>query len=90
MQVVVAWAEQTKLVPTGRQVRRDLNWFPEFRAEWEGKACMWKNKGTEADLARAKEWAAKEGVLVLTFPADETDPLGKARATAAENRHERK
>ena len=82
MQIVIAWAEQTALVPTGRHVMRDMNWFPEFRADWEGKACMWLGKGTEADVEKAKAYAKTDGRLVLTFPADEKDPLDKARAKA--------
>lgn len=80
--IVIAWAEQTKLVPTGRNVMRDLNWFPEFRAEWEGKAAMWKGRGDDTDLAKAKAYAATDGHSVFTFPVTERDPLGKARALA--------
>lgn len=80
--IVIAWAEQTALVPTGRHVMRDMNWFPEFRAEWEGKAAMWLNRGTDSDVAKAKRYAASEGRTVYTFPTDERDPLGKAREAA--------
>jgi hypothetical protein len=90
MQIVVAWADKTKLVPTGRHVRRDLNWFPEFRTELEGKACMWANKGTDADLVKARDYAEKEGLLVLTFDASEKDPLAAAREAAVTKKHERK
>lgn len=83
MQIVVAWADKTKLVPTGRNVMRDRNWFPELRAEWEGKACMWARKGKESDLAKAKKYAESEGHQVYVFPPDERDPVGKARELAA-------
>ena len=85
MQIVIAWAEQTKLVPTGRHVMRDLNWFPEFKTDWEGKACMWLNKGTESDLAKAKAWAETEGKSVYTFPCNERKPLDRARQLAVTN-----
>lgn len=79
-QIVLASVDVTKLVPTGRNVMRDMNWFPEFRAEAEGKACMWMNKGSAADVAKAEAYAAKEGWKVFTYPTTERDPLGKAKA----------
>lgn len=81
MQIVIAWAEKTRLVPTGRTVTRDLNSFPEFRTDWEGKAAMWLNSGSDEDLAKARKYAADEGKLVLTF-FNESAPLEKARAYA--------
>lgn len=87
MSIVLAWATQTALVPTGRQVERDRNYFPEFRAEWEGKAAMWKRRGTFADLAKAWDHCHKENatnsdyqMTVYVYPTVERDPLGKARA----------
>ena len=80
-QIVIAWAEQTKLVPTGRTIRRDANCFPEFTCEWEGKAAMWLNRGTDADVEKAKRFAASEGHTVYTF-AGAKDPLAKARDLA--------
>lgn len=81
-QIVIAWAEKTKLVPTGRHVMRDLNWFPEFRSEWEGRAAMWMQNGTDADLTKAKECATNDGRLVFVYPASEPEPLIRARADA--------
>lgn len=49
-QIVIAWVEMTGLKATGRQVMRDLNWFPEFTTAPEAKACMWLRKGTEDDI----------------------------------------
>lgn len=77
--IVLAWAEKTKLVPTGRHVMQDMNWFPEFRAEWEGRAAIWINKGTEADLRKAQDYAKTDQRHVFIFPISERDPLGKAR-----------
>lgn len=85
MQIVIAWAEKTKLVPTGRNVMRDRNWFPEFRADWEGKACMWIRKGDETSLAKAKAYAENENKLVFTFDDAEPDPLAKARDMAVKS-----
>ncbi len=90
MQIFVAWAEKTKLVPTGRHVMRDMNWFPEFRAEWEGKAAAYKWDGDETDIEKAKTYADKEGMLVLTFPHSEKDAKRKAEAIAAAKQHEKK
>lgn len=85
MQIVLAWAEKTALVPTGRHVMRDRNWFPEFRAEWEGRAAMWKLDGAPRDLEKARAHAATEGREVYVFPPTETDPLGKAREAAVKS-----
>lgn len=82
MQIVIAWAEKTKLVPTGRHVKRDMNWFPEFSTEYEGKACMWRRKGTDKDLKNANDYANDNGQLVFCFPPNEKDPLGRARDLA--------
>jgi hypothetical protein len=80
--IVVAWITKTGMEKTGRTVMRDLNYFPEFKATWEGKAAMWKNKGTPEDLAKAKSYASSQGYRVYTFPTSEGDPLGKAKAMA--------
>ncbi len=82
MQIVIAWAEQTALIPTGRHIMRDMNYFPEFRVEWEGKAAMWLRKGTDADLEKARKYAETDSRLVFTFPKTEKDPLGSARNLA--------
>lgn len=85
MQIIVAWAEQTKLVPTGNQVNRDKNLFPEMRLDWEGKAAMWLRSGTKTDLAKAEAFARREGHAVYTFPKSERDALAKARNMAIED-----
>lgn len=83
-QIVLAWAEQTALVPTGRHVMRDMNWFPEFRTDWEGKAAMWTESGSAADLEKAEALAASDNRHVFTFPPDEKEPLARARELAVE------
>jgi len=78
--IVVAWAEQSALVPTGRMIRRDgVNYFPEFKTGWEGKAAIWVRRGTKADLEKATRYANANGCRVFVFPIEERDPLGKAR-----------
>jgi hypothetical protein len=79
MQIVYARAEKTQLVPTGRHVMRDRNYYPEMTLTWEGRAGMWANSGTEADLQKANRFAETEGYKIFTFPNGERDPLGKAR-----------
>lgn len=51
--IVICWAVQTKLVPTGRIVERNHNYFPEMTLAWEGKAAVWLSEGTAEDLAKA-------------------------------------
>ena len=85
IQIVYARAEKTKLVPTGRTVTRDLNYFPEMVATWEGRAGMWLHKGTESDLARARAFAAAEGYTIFTFPPDQKNCLEMARNMVVKN-----
>ena len=82
MQIVIAWAEQTKLVREAGFVTRDMNLFPKFRFDWEGKAAMWLRNGSDADVQKAEAFAHKEGHAVFTFASDERDPLGQARQKA--------
>ncbi len=82
MQIVIAWAEKTKIVPAPGFVKRDANLFPATQLDWEGRAAMWTASGTEADLAKAKAFAAREGHTVYTFPSEESEPLEKAREQA--------
>ena len=87
IQIVVAWAEDTGLEPTGRMVRTDgVNYFPEFKVATEGKAAMWLGKATEADIAKAEAYAAEDGLGVYVYPSTEKDPLGKAKAAAVVDR----
>jgi hypothetical protein len=83
-QIVYARAEKTALEPTGRTITRDRNQVPEFRAAWEGRAGMWLNKGTDADVEKAQKALKAEGYTIHTYPQTERDPLGKARATVVQ------
>jgi hypothetical protein len=78
--IVIAWAEETGLVPTGHYARKDgVNYFPEFARAWEAKAAMWLRQGSESDLAKAHEYAKRNGYSVFAYPTKEKDPLAKAR-----------
>jgi len=83
-QIVYARAEKTALEPTGRMVMRDMNQFPEYKPAWEGRAGMWANKGTDADVAKAHDSLKSEGYTILKYPQSERDPLGKARASVVQ------
>jgi hypothetical protein len=85
MQIVIAWAEKTKIVPAPGFVSRDANLFPATRLDWEARAAMWSRKGTDADLAKAHAFAARDGYGVYTFPATEKHPLERARVKAVED-----
>jgi len=78
--VMLAWVENTGLRETGRMVLRDANWFPEFEPCLEAKCAAWIYNGTDADVARAREYAAREGRSVFVYPATEPDPKNRARA----------
>lgn len=85
MQIVIARAEMTKIVPAPGFVTRDANLFPATRLDWEARAAMWVRKGTESDLNKAKAFASREGYAVYTYSSDEKYPLEKARQEAVEN-----
>lgn len=85
---MIAWAARTGLRATGRYLDR-YGFQPELEAVTEGKAVVWANEGTQADLRKARAYAAtcdahqevRVGeAVVYTFPVSEPDPLGKAKA----------
>ena len=76
MQIVIAWTEEAQeLVKAGRV---DLGESHTFRTIRVPKACMWTNKGKDADLAKARVYAATECRTVLCYE-HERDPLEKAK-----------
>lgn len=83
-QIMIAYTDMTGLKPTGRMVRRDLNWFPEFVPCEEPKAAVWLRSGTESDMVKARDYvtnnfADKVRVAVYAFPKECKDPLGAAK-----------
>lgn len=52
----------------------------------DARAAVWLRRGGEFDIARANAWADTEGYRVFTFPTDERDPLGRAKALATADR----
>jgi hypothetical protein len=50
---------------------------------WESflhpEAVMWLNKGTAADVEKAKAYASRDGYTVFIYPVTEKDPLGRAK-----------
>ncbi len=77
--IVIAWKARTGMRKTGRMIKRDLNWFPEFEACEEAHAVIWLNAGTASDIASAEKYAATDGKTVRVYPMTERDPLGRAR-----------
>jgi hypothetical protein len=76
--IVLAWTVEDR-VWDGEPYARDLGAAPGWKTVQRPLACVWLNKGTEADMAKAKAHAAQEGAQVLTFPEGTEDPLGLAR-----------
>jgi hypothetical protein len=91
-QIVIAWAEKSGIKLNGKTEWRDSILREAYDLVWVGKAIMWVIEGTPAELRKAKEYCAKEKAkdpdyydfdqFVVTYPASEDDPLGKARAAA--------
>lgn len=79
-QIVIAWTEDSAEWD-GEPFAADLGERPTMRPVRNAKACMWLNRGTDADVEKARAYAAKDGHHVLTFPPSEHDPLGVAKAS---------
>jgi hypothetical protein len=49
-------------------------------------AMVWSLSGDDADVAKAKTFAAANGYTVLTFPTTEQDPIGRAKHQITDRR----
>lgn len=81
--IVIARAEDD-VVWDGQPFASDLGQRPKFVPTRRAVAMVWvtEREGDDVALERQKAaaFAAKDGYAVFEFPADEPDPLGKARA----------
>lgn len=84
-QIIIAYVEMTGLKETGKLIRPDgVNYRKEFIPAEEAKAAVWLLQGNERDERKAVEHAKqthsdKVRWEVFAFPAEEMDPLGRAR-----------
>lgn len=76
--IVLARVEQEQIID--KHGRIDLGERHTFRAVPRPVAVVWANHGGERDVKRAESFALAEGYRVLSYPASEPDPLGRARA----------
>ena len=81
LQIVIAWTEDVQELDEARSrnVRRDLGEANKFKDVKKPFAAMWLNKGTEADVAKARAYAGGEGKKVFVY-IGAGDPLGRAKA----------
>ncbi len=81
--VVVAWTEDTQEIAPGQKTwRHDLGERPKLVDVKKPHAAMWVNAGSQADIASANRWIAKDHPdtgRVFVYPTTESDPLGRAR-----------
>ena len=77
MWIVLAWLRPDVEVVRAR--RTDLGERPFTREVMRPEALVWLRHGTEADIPKARGYAATQGYTVFTFPPSEKDPLGAAR-----------
>jgi hypothetical protein len=82
VQIVLAWVTEDFRVV--RERRRDLGERPELEKFNVGKAAMWLNRGTDADVAKARAYARAESdsdktIHVFVYPSSVKDPLGAAK-----------
>jgi 7-cyano-7-deazaguanine synthase in queuosine biosynthesis len=80
MQIVLAKLNEDQIVAKAGRV--DLGERHTFKTVHVPTACMWINKGTEADRAKAERFAATEGYTVFCYNG-EKDPLAKAKKDIA-------
>ena len=76
MQIVLAWLDEDCVMVQAGQP--DIGRPHKFKVVPKPMACMWLNKGTEADLAKAKAYAERDGRTVLCYE-NEKEPLQRAR-----------
>lgn len=81
--VVVAWTEDSQEIAPGQRAwRHDLGERPKFVDVKKPYAAMWANRGTLADLDKARSWVSREypdSGRAFSYPTSESDPLGRAR-----------
>lgn len=46
------------------------------------QACVWLNRGTRADVAKARVFADQEGYAVFVYPSTERDYFDRAKREA--------
>lgn len=83
VQIVLALTEvdMAPIAGTFTTSRGDgINAVPKMQTIRIAKACMWKRRGGEADIAKATAYAAQGGFAVYTFPTSERKPLEAAKA----------
>lgn len=68
---------------TGEAYRADLGARPKTRDVKRAVALMWKMRGSEDDIVRARAWAPTEDYTVFVYPTAERDPLGRAKREVA-------
>lgn len=79
--IVVAWTTQEQEFD-GRPFARDLGALPGLREVTKPHACVWLNKGSDADIEKAQAFIASDAPdtgRVFVYPTNEKDPLGRAR-----------
>lgn len=84
IQIVLAWADMTGMEATGRQILKDMNYFPEFKPCVKAHSAMWLRRGTEKDIEKAEKHldTIKGDYLtarVFVYPREEKQPLERAR-----------
>ena len=81
--IVLAKVEDEWIVDQGAPPARvDLGERHKMRRVPRAVACVWLNRGEDSDVDSARMFARKNGYLVFTYPTDEKDPLGRAKAAA--------
>lgn len=85
--IVVAWTVESRVFD-GRPFAADLGARPGLKTIREGRACIWRNRGSEADVVKARAYAETENtkrgegegpILVFIYPTSEKEPLDRAR-----------
>ena len=78
--IVLARVEQEPFIVKQGQI--DLGKPHTFGLRDKAVAMVWVNSGSEHDVAKAEEFARANDYRVFTYPWNEEDPLGRAKADA--------
>jgi len=66
--ILIGWTVMDGVRETVRTVMRDGYARPEFETVAKPRVVTWLRSGTDADVAKAREYAAGEGHTVYAFP----------------------
>ena len=83
--ITIAWVETVSIPVAGQTVRSDLGELPKLEPVSVPRAAVWLLEGTEADVEKARRYAAAQSpsYTVAVWPVGQPDVLDAARAAVS-------